>query len=1375
MGSLGRLIGESPGLAAVRTQVEQLLRHQSGSRRLPPVLILGETGTGKGLLARALHEAGPRKAAAFVSVNCAAIPETLLEAELFGYERGAFTDARQAKAGLFQTAHGGTLFLDEIALLPHNLQAKLLTALEDRAVRRLGSTRTEPADVWIISATSEDLKAGAHGRGFREELYHRLAVVTLRLPPLRERGQDILTLAEHFLTRTCSDYGVAPKTLAEGARAALVTYGWPGNVRELANVMERAALLVEGSLVEAHDLELAIPRARRPVPRNDHETTPGNVPAGVSLEQRVEGIERRHIIEALHETGWNISRAASRLGVTRNILRYRIQKYGLQPHMPAWPTDPRDNPAEPTTGRSPLKVQWERRHVALLRADLVSSAATVAPPVDAPLQTLVEKIESFGGQVEEVSPGSLMAVFGLEPVEDAPRRAAHAALAIQRAGTPWGEGSAESPATRVGLYVGELLIGRVGGVARVDHTAKREAWEQLEAFMGGAEAGAVLISEATRPFLERRFVLAPGPAGNETACKVWQLVGLEQTGMGLGERLTPFVARRHELDQLTQALEQAQTGHGQVVAVVGEPGVGKSRLLWEFIQSQPERDLLILVAGAASYGKQTPHLPVIDLLKAYFKIGPRDEAEEVREKVTEKVSALAPESALAPALPALLALLDVPFSDVHWKELPPEQKRRRTLEAVKLLLLEESRRQPMIAVFEDLHWVDSETQAVLDNLVESLPTYRVLLLVSFRPEYQHAWGGKTYYTQLRLDPLSPGDANALLDRLVGRDETTAGLKTALIGHTEGNPFFLEESVRTLVEAGVLGGDRGRYRLARPAGEIQVPATIQAVLMARTNRLRSEDRALLETAAVIGKDVPFALLQRVADLPEEPLRAGLMQLQRSEFLYETRFVPELEYAFKHALTHEVAYASILQDRRRVLHARIMETIEQMYASRLTEQVNRLAHHAFRGEVWDKASAYFREAGVKAAARSAYREAVARFEHALESLGHLSESRETIEQRIDLLLQLRNSLTALGEFPRLFDYLCAAKILAERIGDQRRLGWIAAFMAHRFWQLSDLDSAVQSSERALAAAASGDFALRIVASYQLGLAYFSLGNYTRAKQYFQNNIEALQGDLVRERFGEAYLPSVQTRVWLVHVLAARGEFAEGIARGEEGLQIAEAVDDPFSLIAAYRGLGYLYLRKGDLEEAIRCLERSRELSQAWNIRNFMPGILSYLGYAYALSGRLIEGLSSFALGIEQGALIGEFSGYAEGRAALSEAYRLANREEDAIGAAVQALEFAREHKRRAHEAWALRALAEIGSHRIPPSTEEAEAYYRDAMARADELGMRPTVAHCHLGLGKLYVRVGRFQGAGEHLANAVTMYREMGMQFWLQQAEEAASHL
>src|SRR5881296_4402295 len=1175
--SLDQLIGDSPGLVAVRTQVEQLLRRQSATRRLPPILILGETGTGKGLLARAIHEAGPRKAGPFVAINCAAIPETLLEAELFGFERGAFTDAHHAKAGLFQTAHRGTLFLDEIGLLPENLQAKLLTVLEDRTVRRLGSTRTEAVDVWVITATSEDLKAWARRPRFREELYHRLAVVTLRLPPLRERGRDILTLAEHFLAHTCTEYGLAPKTLAEDARAALVAYRWPGNVREVANVMERAALLIDAPFLTADKLELAAPPSRRASLRQGHDVPPPVALEGMSLEETVERLERARILEALHKTRWNISRAASQLGVSRHILRYRLRKYGLRsPAEATEPTIPAELESltvEPTTASRPVNVQWDRRHVAMLRADIVTAdVVTAVPYAGSVLETLVEKVRIFGGQIEEMSPTGLLAVFGLEPVEDAPRRAAHAALAIQKIAVHARRGSPEFLYVRVGLHASEVLVARVGSAARVDHDAKREACTQLEAFMRSAEAGTVLVSEATRPFLERRFVVSPFAAEDGAAGRAYRLAGLGRTGLGLGEQLTPLVARDRELEQLALALEHVRKGHGQVIGVVGEAGVGKSRLFWEFIEAHRSRDSLILVSSAASYGKATPYLPVIDLLKAYFQIEPRDDVSKIRERVTEKVLSL--EGALARTLSPVLALLDVPVDDAQWQVLDPAQQQRRTLEAVKLLLLEESRLRSVTVLFEDLHWIDSKTQAVLETLMESVPSHRVLLLVSYRPEYQHIWSGKSYFAQLRLDPLSPENAHALLDSLLGREVATAAVKAVLIERTGGNPFFLEESVRAAVETRALVGDRGDYRRGRSAGEIRVPATVQAVLAARIDRLSPEGKALLQTAAVIGKDVPFALLKVVADLAEEALHAGLIRLQGSEFLYETKVIPEREFAFKHALSHEVAYAGLLQDRRRALHARIMAAIEQLHANRLTEQVDRLAHHALQGEVWDKAAAYGHQAGEKAAAHSAYRMAVARFEQALEALTHLPETSETIEQGIDLRVDLRNSLYTLGEHRRVFDYLCEAEILAKRIGDQRREGWISAYKASHFWLSGEPDRVVEPGHHALAVAqACGDFGLQVAANFRLGIAYLSLGDYPRARDCFQSNVESIQGELIRERFGEAYLPSVQSRIWLVHVLAARGEFAEGIARGEEAVRIAETVEHPVSVIAAYRGLGYL----------------------------------------------------------------------------------------------------------------------------------------------------------------------------------------------------------
>src|SRR5215471_2095063 len=378
----------------------------------------------------------------------------------------------------------------------------------------------------------------------------------------------------------------------------------------------------------------------------------------------------------------------------------------------------------------------------------------------------------------------------------------------------------------------------------------------------------------------------------------------------------------------------------QVVAVVREPGVGKTRLFYEFVHSHRTQGWLALETTAMSYGKATTYLPVIDLLNVYFQIEERDDPRRIREKVTGKLLTL--DEALRPTLPAFLSLLEVPVEDAAWEHLNALQRRQHILDAVKSLLLRESQVQPLILVFENLHWIDSETQALLDRLVESLPTARLLLLVNYRPEYQHSWGSKTYYVQLRLDPLLPENAMELLRDLLGEDASLGALTQRLIASTEGNPFFLEEIVQTLVETDALVGERGAYRLVTSLGTIQVPATVQAVLAARIDRLPLEEKDLLQAAAVIGKDVPAALLHATVEVPWADVQRSLAHLQAAEFLYETALFPELAYTFKHALTQEVAYNAVLLERRRSLHERAAQTIERLFAVRLPEHYNALAH-------------------------------------------------------------------------------------------------------------------------------------------------------------------------------------------------------------------------------------------------------------------------------------------------------------------------------------------------------------------------------------------------------------------------------------------------
>jgi tetratricopeptide (TPR) repeat protein len=787
------------------------------------------------------------------------------------------------------------------------------------------------------------------------------------------------------------------------------------------------------------------------------------------------------------------------------------------------------------------------------------------------------------------------------------------------------------------------------------------------------------------------------------------------------------VGRQSEVDALRQASERAGAGQGQVVATVGEPGVGKSRLVYEFVHSHHTRGWLVLESASVSYGKATPYFPVIDFLKRYCHVEEHDDTRTIRAKVTGQILTL--DETLQETIPALLSLLDALPEDSPFVQLDPAQRRQRTLDALKRVVLRESQVQPLAVVFEDLHWIDSETQALLDSLIESLPTACLLLLVNYRPEYHHGWGSKTYYTQLRLDPLPTASAEELLQALLGDDLSLTPLKRLLIARTEGNPFFLEESVRTLEEMRVLVGERGAYRLAQPLASLHVPATVQSVLAARIDRLPLEEKRLLQTAAVIGTEVSLPLLQAIAEVPEEALHRGLAHLQAAEFLYETRLFPERDYTFRHALTHEVAYGGLLQDRRRVLHGRIVETLEKIAGDRVVEEMERLAHHALRGEVWDKALVYCRQAGEKVMARSAYHEAVTLFEQALIAMKHLPENRAMIEQAIDLRLDLRNALTLFNEHEKIAELLRDAETLAEALRDQRRLGLVLCQQSQLSRALGDHHRAIAAGQRALAAAeVCNDVALHIGTKFHLSLAYLVLGEYPRALDLLRSTVAALQGDLMRERLGLTNVVSVQARAALTGCLAELGTFTEGLATGEEGIRIAEAVDHPSSLIIAFQWVGLLYLRKGDLDNAITVHERVLELCRVWNIPARLPLITAQLGYAYALSGRVAEGISL----LEQGAFKGRLSHRSSHLAWLSEAYLMAGRMDDAIKLAEQALEVACAHQERGHRAHILRLLGDIAARRELPASAQARDYYRQALALAEELGMRPLQAHCHRGL-------------------------------------------
>jgi len=1041
---------------------------------------------------------------------------------------------------------------------------------------------------------------------------------------------------------------------------------------------------------------------------------------------------------------------------------------------------------------SKAALEGERKQVTVLFADLKGSMELLADRdpeearklLDPVLERMMEAVHRYEGTVNQVMGDGIMALFGAPLAhEDHAVRACYAALRMQESVAQYAEEVFRSHGVpvqiRVGLNSGEVVVRAIGSDLHMDYTAVGQTTHLAARMEQMATPGTILLAPATLQLAEGYVqVAARGPVavkGLPEPVEIYALTGASAQRSRLhaaaARGLTRFVGRDAEIEQVRRALGLAHDGHGQLVALVGEPGVGKSRLVYEFTHSHRTQDWLILEAGSVSYGKATSYLPVIDLLKGYFKVHDRETHREIREKVTGKLLTL--DRTLEPILPALLALLDVPVEDAQWEALDPAQRRRRTLDAVKRLLLRESQGQPVMVVFEDLHWIDAETQALLDGLVESLPTARLLLLVNYRPEYQHGWGRKTYYSQLRLDALPPERAGELLTALLGDDPALEPLKRLLV--RRGNPFFIEESIRTLVETGALTGERGAHRLTRPVQAIEVPATVQVILAARIDRLSAEDKELLQTASVIGKDVPVVLLHAVAEATEEAVHRGLTHLQAAEFLYEMRLFPDPEYTFKHALTHEVTYGTLLQDRRKALHARIVGAIERSYPDRLTEHVERLAHHALRGEAWDKAVDYFRQAGQKVAARSAYREALRCFEQAREALDHLPESRETLVVGIDLRLDLRHSLLALGEVERTGGLLEEARALAEALGDQRRLTQILFGSSNYFRLSGDPHRAVESGRRALAIAEIlEDVSLKASARYEMAMAWASLGEYRKAADAQRAVIESIGDGRLPTRGGVPGITSVHSRTWLAINLATLGEFREAIARAEEALSIAEAAGYDFSLMHACLAVGAVHARQGRPEKAIPSLERGARIAESTGLGLILPVIAAALGSAYVGSGRFSEAVTLLEQERDRTARR-TLPWHALLLAQLGEAYLSVGRIDDAGKAARQACELARKRSERGFEAWAMRLLGEIHARQDPPDVERAEAVYVEAMARAEELGMRPLLAHCHLGLGKLSKRTGKREQAREHLITAIRMYREMEMPFWLEKAKADAEEL
>jgi predicted ATPase len=778
---------------------------------------------------------------------------------------------------------------------------------------------------------------------------------------------------------------------------------------------------------------------------------------------------------------------------------------------------------------------------------------------------------------------------------------------------------------------------------------------------------------------------------------------------------TKFVGRQREMEALKHAAEQAKGGHGQIVAAMAEPGVGKSRLFFEY-KATSQSGWMVLETVSVSHGKASAYLPAIDLLRNYFRIANEDDERTRREKVAGRIAIL--DRGLEDTLPYLFSLLGIVEGDDPLAQMDGQIKKRRTLEAIKRIVLRESLSQPLMVIFEDLHWIDEQTQELLNLLADSIATAKILLLVNYRPEYTHQWNSKTYYTQLRLDPLGRESAEEMLSALLGDGKDLTSLKRFIIERTEGTPFFMEEIVQALFEEGVLGRD-GAVKLVRSMSGVKVPATVQAVLASRIDRLSAEEKELLQTLAVLGREFPLGLIQRVTRKPEEELERGLSRLQAGEFIYEQPAAGGVEYTFKHALTQEVAYGALLVERRKLLHERAGLGLESMFVEQLDDHLDELAHHYSRSDNVGKAVEYLERAGQQALQRSAYADAINSLDAALNLLEKLPDGLERARREVLLQLSVGPALIAVkgyGAPETELAYTRALELCQQLDNPPELLPALGGLWVVHLLR-GELPAAYELAERTLRLAQEAhDPTLLGQARQALGSTSYWMGRFLPAMEHLENATTSYvsEGNLPHMlQFGGADA-RVRTVSYAALTLWQLGYPNQALKRGNESLALAQRLSHPFSLAFAQNAVGgHLY----SLRREVRAVHETAEsmialcAEQGFTTVSAWPTV--WRGWALAEQGHHQEGIEQIQQGLAASRLTETELLRTYHLCLLAEAYKNVGRLDDALSALGGALAAANEDEMRAYEAEIHRLKGELLLKKDDSNAAEARSCFERAI--------------------------------------------------------------
>jgi class 3 adenylate cyclase/tetratricopeptide (TPR) repeat protein len=924
-------------------------------------------------------------------------------------------------------------------------------------------------------------------------------------------------------------------------------------------------------------------------------------------------------------------------------------------------------------------LEGERKQVTVLFADVKGSMELgegMDPEqwrriIERMVTLMCEGVHRFEGTVNQFTGDGMVALFGA-PIahEDHAQRACHAALYLSDQLARYAEQLKREEgldfSVRMGLNSGEVVVGSIGDDLQMDYTAIGHSVGLGQRMEQLAEPGKAYLTEHTAALISGYFDLRDKGLleikGVRTPLRVFELAGTGAARTRLevaGARgFTRFVGRESELASLKTALDRVVAGTGQVVGVVSEPGLGKSRLCYELVRRCGERGINVYEAHGVAHGKRVPWLVVLELMRDYFDIGEQDADQAARDQVAGKVLSL--DESLRDALPLLFEFLGVPDPERPAPRMDPEARQRQIFATVRRLIHARGRREPALIMIEDLQWLDGSSEAFLENMVEALPGTRTLLLVNFRPEYHAGWMQKSYYQQLPLAPLGEGAVEELLQDLLGPDPSLDGLSQLIAERTGGNPFFIEEVVKDLVDKGSLRGEKGAYRLARSVDEVTIPPTVQAVVAARIDRLPEREKAVLQGAAVIGRQFPEAVLRQAMRMSGTELEVALRALTAAEFIYEESPYPEPEYAFMHPLTREVAHRSQLAEQRARMHKRVAEAIAELYPHKLDEQAALLAHHSeAAGEMLAAAEWSARAAGWAGLSDPAA--AAAHWRKVRTLVESLPETAESVTLGLTARIwTLRLAWRLGGTEEEAAAIFAEGKALAERAADPRSLAMLTvAYAAIRGLTGHVEDWAELGSEALRLAERTGDRGLQLAVRPPPTYALFMLGRLREALATIERGLELAAGDVrlgADTLFVSPYAWSIMTRSFLLAYLGRLPEAGEGLDRamqlardqadvevlgyahanrawltrqtGEvesalphagQAVDIAERMGNAYARTQAYSCLALAHLSRKEWDEAVEAGEQSLAISRERRTGvQFEPWTLATLGEAYLARG-------------------------------------------------------------------------------------------------------------------------------------------------------------